>query len=174
MVDAVFVSFAVEKLGDFLIQEVNLRLSLREDVKWLRNELLFMQSFLKDAEEKQSGDQRVQQWVFEINSVANDAVAILETYNFEAGKVSDNGFASRLKACACICRKETKFYEVATEIQSLKQQIMDISRKRETYGIRNINNAGERPSNQSAMVRTLRRTTSYVDEDHIFVGFQDV
>ncbi|MCD7466131.1 hypothetical protein HAX54_002537 [Datura stramonium] len=99
-------------------------------------------------------------------------IAILET-QLEAGKVSDNGFASRLKACACICRKETKLYGRHRD-QSLKQQIMDISRKRETYGIRNINNAGERPSNQSAMVRTLRRTTSYVDEDHIFVGFQDV
>ncbi|XP_060178160.1 putative disease resistance protein At1g50180 [Lycium barbarum] len=111
MVDA-FVSFAIQKLGDFLIQEVSLRLSLREDVQWLRNELLFMQSFLKDAEEKQSEYQRVQQWVFEINSVANDAVATLETYNFEADNGGDDGFASCLKAGACICRKETKFYKV--------------------------------------------------------------
>ncbi|KAM3264306.1 hypothetical protein P3L10_001300 [Capsicum annuum] len=111
--------------------EISLRSSLREDVQWLRNELLFMQSFLKDAEEMQSGDERVQQWVFEINSAANDAVAILETYNFEAGEgegVGD-GFATRLKACACICRKETKLYKVGKEIQSLEQQIMDISRK---------------------------------------------
>ncbi|KAK4720764.1 hypothetical protein R3W88_010997 [Solanum pinnatisectum] len=167
MADA-FLSFAVQKLGDFLIQEISLRLSLREDVQWLRNELLFMQSFLKDAEQKQSGDKKIQQWMFEINSIANDAVAILETYSFEAGKG-----ASRLKACACICRKEKKFYNVAKEIQSLKQRIMDISRKRETYGITNINsNAGEGPSNQAT---TLRRTTSYVDEqDNIFVGLQDV
>ncbi|KAK4720692.1 hypothetical protein R3W88_010925 [Solanum pinnatisectum] len=138
-----------------------------------------MQSFLKDAEQKQSRDQRVQQWVFEINSIANDAVSILETYSFETGK-GDDGFASRLKGCACICRKETKFYKVSKEIQSLKQRIMDISRKRETYGITNINNnAGEgpsnRPYNQCDMVTTLRRTTSYVDDqDYIFVGFQDV
>uniref|UniRef100_M1C8T7 EDNR2GH7 protein n=1 Tax=Solanum tuberosum TaxID=4113 RepID=M1C8T7_SOLTU len=170
MADA-FLSFAVQKLGDFLIQQISLRKNLRKEIEWLRNELLFIQSFLKDAEQKQYGDNRVQQWVFEINSIANDAVAILETYSFEAGKG-----ASRVKACACICRKEKKFYNVSKEIQSLKQQIMDISRKRETYGITNINsNAGEGPSNQSAMVRTLRRTTSYVDDqDYIFVGLQDV
>nr|ACU65455.1 Rpi protein [Solanum sp. ABPT] len=167
MADA-FLSFAVQKLGDFLIQKVSLRKSLRDEIRWLINELLFIRSFLRDAEQKQCGDQRVQQWVFEINSIANDAVAILETYSFEAGKG-----ASRLKACTCICRKEKKFYNVAEEIQSLKQRIMDISRKRETYGITNINNnAGEGPSNQ---VTKLRRTTSYVDEqDYIFVGFQDV
>ncbi|KAH0692494.1 hypothetical protein KY285_019591 [Solanum tuberosum] len=146
--------------------------NLRKEVTWLRNELLFIQSFLRDAELKQCGDLRVQQWVFEINSIANDVVAILETYSFEAGKG-----ASRLKACACICSKEKKFYNVAEEIQSLKQRNIDISRKRDTYGITNINstNAGEGPSNQSAMVRTLRRTTSYVDDqDYIFVGLQDV
>ncbi|KAH0678403.1 hypothetical protein KY284_019488 [Solanum tuberosum] len=172
MVDA-FVSFAVQRLGDFLIQEVNLRLSLREEVHWLRNELLFMQSFLKDAEQKQSGDHRVQQWVFEINSVANDTVAILETYNFEAGEADYDGFASRFKGCTCICTKGKEFYNVSKKIQSLKHLIMDISRKRETYGIANINNnAGEGPSNQ---VTTLRRTTSYVDDhDYVFVGHQDV
>ncbi|KAH0692444.1 hypothetical protein KY285_019541 [Solanum tuberosum] len=168
MADA-FVSFAVQKLGDFLIQQVSLLTNLRDEVTWLRNELLFIQSFLRDAELKQSRDQRVQQWVFEINSIANDAVAILETYSFEAGKR-----ASRLKACTCICWKEKKFYNVAEEIQSLKQRIMDISRKRETYGITNINyNSGEGPSN--LQVTTLRRTTSYVDDQgYIFVGFQDV
>uniref|UniRef100_M1ATP2 HJTR2GH1 protein n=1 Tax=Solanum tuberosum TaxID=4113 RepID=M1ATP2_SOLTU len=109
MVDA-SVSFAVQKL---LIQEASLRTSLRQDVRWLRNELFFMQSFLKDAEQKQVVDQRVQQWVFEINSVANDAIAILETYSLEASKGNDPRFASRLKACTCICRKETKFYNVS-------------------------------------------------------------
>ncbi|KAH0757018.1 hypothetical protein KY290_020511 [Solanum tuberosum] len=149
-----FVSFAIQKLGDFLIQQVSLLTTLRDE---------------------QCGDQRIQQWVFEINSITNDAVAILETYSFEVAKGDDDGFSSRLKACACICRKETKFYKVAKEIESLKQRIMDISRKRDTYGIRDINNAGDGPSNQSAMVRTLRRTTSYVDDpDHIIVGFQDV
>ncbi|KAM3281305.1 disease resistance protein RPP13 [Capsicum chacoense] len=174
MADA-FVSFAVQKLGDFLIQEVYLHTSLREDVHWLRNELLFMQYFIKDAEEKQIEDQRVQQWVFEINAVANDAVAIVETYNFEAGE--GDGFASRLKACACICWKENKFYKASKEIQSLKIRIMDISRQRHTYGIADSNNAGggpsHRPTDQSAMVRTRMRTTSYMDV-HSFVGFQDV
>ncbi|XP_004236838.1 disease resistance protein RPP13-like [Solanum lycopersicum] len=171
MADA-FVSFALKKLGDFLIQQVSLRKNLRKEIEWLRNELLFIQSFLKDAELKQCGDHRVQQWVFEINGIANDVVAILETYAFEADKGDDDGFHSRLKACACICRKEKKFYNVAEEIQSLKQRIIDISRKRDTYGITNINSGDEGPSDQ---VTTLRRTTSYVDDhDYIFVGLQDV
>ncbi|XP_060174804.1 disease resistance protein RPP13-like [Lycium barbarum] len=176
MVDA-FVSFAVESLGNFLIKEVNLRLSLKKEVHWLQNELLFMQSFLKDAEEKQDRDHKVQQWVFEINSIANDAVAILETYSFEAGKGDDDESTSRLKACARICRKEAKFCTVSKEIRSLKQRLKDMSSKQETYGIRRRiveEGPSNRPNNRSSLARELRRTTSYMDkQDQIFVGFKD-
>ncbi|KAH0684895.1 hypothetical protein KY289_022647 [Solanum tuberosum] len=153
MVDAV-VSYAVEKLGTFLIEEVSLRQSLRENVLWLRNELSFMKAFLKDAEKNQEQDNLVQQWVFEITSVANDAVYILEAYSLDAAKDGDHaaGFVDHLKAYACIY----------------------------TYGIAHINNnAGEGPSNRpndpsSSLIRTLRRTVSYADEDQLFVGFQEV
>ncbi|MCD9643743.1 hypothetical protein HAX54_031412 [Datura stramonium] len=181
MVDAV-VSYAVQKLGDFLIEEVSLRQSLRENVLWLRNELSFMQAFLKDAEKKQVEEHLVQQWVFEITSVANEAVAILETYSLDAAKDGDHaaGFVNRLKACACICQKEAKFHNIGKDIQSLKERVMDISRKRDTYGVTHINNnAGEGPSNtpndpSSTLMRTLRRAVSYADEDQLFVGFQEV
>ncbi|KAF3667519.1 hypothetical protein T459_12964 [Capsicum annuum] len=177
MVDAV-VSYAVEKLGDFLIEEVSLRQSLRENVHWLRNELSFMQAFLKDAEKRQAEDHLVQQWVFEITSVANEAVAILEAYSLDVAKDGDHafGFVDRLKACACICQKEAKFHNIGKDIQSLKERVMDVSRKRGTYCITHINNnAGEGPDNPSStLVRTLRRAVSYANEDQLFVGFQEV
>ncbi|KAK4736768.1 hypothetical protein R3W88_000465 [Solanum pinnatisectum] len=113
-----------------------------------------MQAFLRDTEQKQSGNQTVKQLVVDINTIANHVVAILETYSLEAGKGDDDGFASRFKACACICRKEKKFYNVVKEIQSIKKRIMDIIRKRETYGVININNDGEGTSNQD-VVQTL-------------------
>ncbi|KAH0680340.1 hypothetical protein KY290_022524 [Solanum tuberosum] len=150
MVDAV-VSYAIKKLGDFLIEEVSLRQSLKENVLWLRNELSFMQAFLKDAEKQQAENHLVQQWVFEITSVANEAVAILEAYSLDAAKDGDHAstFVHRLKACACICKKEAKFHNIGKNIQSLKERVMDISRKRDTYDITQINNnAGEGSSNR--------------------------
>ncbi|KAM3305041.1 hypothetical protein P3S67_011907 [Capsicum chacoense] len=155
MVDAV-VSYAVQKLGDFLIEEVSLRQSLRENVHWLRNELSFMQAFLKDAEKKQAEDHLVQQWVFEVTSVANEAVAILEAYSLDAAKDGDHaaGFVDRLKACACICQKEAKFHNIGKDIQSLKERVMDISR------------------NEIPMV--LFTSIIMLEKDQLFVGFQEV
>ncbi|XP_060176172.1 putative disease resistance RPP13-like protein 3 isoform X2 [Lycium barbarum] len=54
---------------------------------------------------------------------------------------------------------------------------MDISRKRETYGIRDIDNVGEGPNNYRPYNQRSgsRRTTSYMDkQDQTFVGFKDV
>ncbi|KAG5612957.1 hypothetical protein H5410_024238 [Solanum commersonii] len=166
MVDVV-VSYAVEKLGNFLIQEVSLRQSLRENVLWLRNELSFMQAFLKDAEKKQEQDNLVQQWVFEITSVANETVSILEAYSLDAAKDGDHA-------------KEDKLHNIGKNIQSLKKRVMDMSRKRDTYGITHINNNAEEGSSNrandlsSTSIRTLRREVSYADEDQLFVGFQEV
>ncbi|KAL5763374.1 hypothetical protein ACOSP7_019638 [Xanthoceras sorbifolium] len=68
MVDAV-VSHAVERLGDFLIINEAVFLGVRNEVLWLKVELSRMQSFLKDADEKQYKDDRISNWVSEICSV---------------------------------------------------------------------------------------------------------
>ncbi|KAH0759033.1 hypothetical protein KY290_022526 [Solanum tuberosum] len=147
-----FVGFGQSFPRELAFEEVSLRQSLKENVLWLRNELSFMQAFLKDAEKQQAENHLVKQWVFEITSVVNEAVAILEAYSLDAAKDGDHAsrFVHRLKACACICKKEAKFHNIGKNIQSLKERVMDISRKRDTYDITQIN------------------------EDQLFVGFQEV
>uniref|UniRef100_K4BR25 NB-ARC domain-containing protein n=1 Tax=Solanum lycopersicum TaxID=4081 RepID=K4BR25_SOLLC len=96
MADA-FLTFAVQKLGDFLTQQVSLLTNLRDEVTWLRHEPLFIQSFLKD-----------------------------------------------------MSSKEKKFYSVDEENQSLKKRIMDISHRRETYGLHFCTNIASSTSQSKA------------------------
>ncbi|KAL3512430.1 hypothetical protein ACH5RR_025147 [Cinchona calisaya] len=174
MADAV-VSFAVKKLGDFLIQEIGLRKNVRTQVEWLRNELGYMQSFIKDAEEKHGSDHRVLQWILEITDVANDTVVILEDFSLKVGR---NEFVDILQMCACGYGGEASLSNIGKGIKSLKERVLDISRKRETYGIRDLSDAGEGQrtdkNNKLMLVKTLRRSTSYIDEAELFVGFKDV
>jgi len=61
------VSFAVEKLGQLLVQEINFLREVRGDAEWLRTELSWMESFLKDADTKRRrGDERVKNWVRQV------------------------------------------------------------------------------------------------------------
>ncbi|KAI5656738.1 hypothetical protein M9H77_25531 [Catharanthus roseus] len=125
-----------------------------------------MRSFLKDAEEKQESDHRIQQWISEITNISYDTMSILEDFTLKIEETDDKklGFLDRLHICACICRKQGKS--------------VDIYRKRETYGITNIGGNGDGSShpnsNSRLIVKAFRRATSYVDEEKIFVGFEDV
>ncbi|XP_049365105.1 disease resistance protein RPP13-like [Solanum verrucosum] len=105
-----------------------------------------------------------------LKAVANEAVYILEEYSLDAAKDGDYavGFIDRLKACSCICQKEAKFRNIGKDIQSLKERVMDISRKRDTYGITHINNnAGEGPSCSEEMLKFRKEMSERDLENHL-------
>ncbi|KAK3001086.1 hypothetical protein RJ639_021459 [Escallonia herrerae] len=168
MVDAI-VSFAVQQLGEFAIQKVVFLQGVREDVEWLRDELRYMQSFIKDAEQKGRGDERVQQWVNDIICVADEAVDIIDSFSLEIERAGapKGRFMDRVRTCACICNKEAKLYGIAKEIDLLRKRVLDITRRRELYGITNLGSSAEGTSSSP-----LRRATPYTDER--VVGFEDV
>lgn len=76
MVDAT-VSFAIGKLNDFLTQEVNTRRGVKDGVRWLKEELAYLRSSVRDAAAKQELDHLICQWINNIKEVANDVVFIL-------------------------------------------------------------------------------------------------
>ncbi|KAK3028649.1 hypothetical protein RJ639_037829 [Escallonia herrerae] len=168
MVGAI-VSFAVQQLGEFAIQKVVFLQGVREDVEWLRDELRYMQSFIKDAEQKGGGDQRVRQWVNDIKCVADEAVDIIDSFSVEIQKVGapKGRFMDRVRTCACIRNKEAKLYDIGKEIGLLKKRVLEITRRRELYGITNLGSSAEGTSSSP-----LRRATPYTDER--VVGFEDV
>lgn len=86
MVDAV-VSFVVERIGDYLIQEAVFLREVRTEIQSLKNELQWMQCFIKDAEEKQVDDPIIRQWVSDITTIAYDTEDVLDKYLL---KVSDD------------------------------------------------------------------------------------
>ena len=73
MATQALVSFAVERLGDKLIQEATFLKGVRGQVDKLRKDLNAMQCFLEEAEKKQEEDLRVRNWVSEIREAVYDA-----------------------------------------------------------------------------------------------------
>ncbi|RVW13198.1 putative disease resistance protein [Vitis vinifera] len=67
------VSFAVERIGDTILQKAIFLKGVHEQVDRMQRELKRMQCFLKDADAKQQEDERVRNWVSEIRDVAYDA-----------------------------------------------------------------------------------------------------
>ncbi|RWR84257.1 putative disease resistance protein [Cinnamomum micranthum f. kanehirae] len=154
----------VGKLGDLLIQEAQLLLKVREGVEWIKNELKWMQRFLKDADSKQNTEELVKKWVSDIRDVSYEIEDVIETFIYRQKR--RHGLVGRAKRG--ISEPKTR-HKVGKQIEQIKQKISDISRRRETYGISDIN---EGRQEASSWIRDLegRRRDSVMFEEAQLVG----
>ncbi|KAL1819779.1 hypothetical protein ACET3Z_014648 [Daucus carota] len=172
MADAA-VSFAIEKLNVFLTQRVNTRIGVEDGVRWLKDELGYLQSSVRGAEARQEMDPPIWQWMNNVKDVANDALIILERFSAleEEHAVRKEGLMDCLwssVSSVCLCRKEASLYDIGKEIELLKGRVVVIKSRRDEYGITNIlaTQMVERRK------RTLLRATSFENQVDV-VGFED-
>ncbi|KAL5765173.1 hypothetical protein ACOSQ2_017767 [Xanthoceras sorbifolium] len=185
MVDAI-VSFAVQRLGDFLIKEAGFLKGVRSEVQWLRDELRCMQRFLQDAEEKQYGDATISGWVSDIRELAYDIEDLLDTFHLKIhseGGDDDDGETTEEKpqpgcfpsmSCCLIHKAKEKvdLYNIGKEIEEFKNKLNDLSRRRQLYGLQASGNNREGRTNDVVRSKELRRATSFAVEQNV-VGFDD-
>ncbi|KAK9265817.1 hypothetical protein L1049_021579 [Liquidambar formosana] len=172
MVDAV-VSAAVERLANFLIEEVVFLQGVKDEVEWLKSELATMQSFLKDATEKQVGDKRIGRWISEVRDLAYDSEDVIDSFILKMGVTPKRGSLASIKKCSCIFNANpTNLHKIGKDIEALKKRMDDIQSRRAKFGIEKIGGVEEGTSNANRNLRQLRRTSSHADEEHV-VGFDD-
>lgn len=168
MVDAT-VSIAIEKLASFLTQEINTRLGVKDGIRWLKDELSYLQSSVRYAEARQD-EELIRIWINNVKEVADDALKILERFiaSQEEHALRKRNFLESAWSSICICRKEANLYDIGKEIESIKEIIIGIKNRREEYDISNI----LATSNVQPRKRTFLRATSF--ENHVdVVGFED-
>ena len=133
MADAV-VSYAIQKIGDAIINEALFLRSVRQHAKELKRELIWMESFLQDADAKaRGGNKLVRNWVKEVREAAHDAEDLIESIAIqgsEPGMCRRRGFFSKLMPCGLIRRHNS-----GMEIEELKQRIINIRESAARYGI---------------------------------------
>ncbi|KAK0599832.1 hypothetical protein LWI29_009024 [Acer saccharum] len=197
MVDAV-VSFALNRLTDFLIAEAAFLGRVRKEVQWLKDELEWMQCYIASAEEKQADDPIVRKWLNDITKIAYDAEDvldkfILQVHDEETDHDQDTNKETKPTGCfpsmsSCIkCKnkvdlpekvvnlpeKVVNLHDIGNGIEELKIRINDLIRKRDLYQLESSSNKGEgNSSNSLAILRQLRRTASFSVEKKV-VGHDD-
>ena len=131
MADAV-VSYAIQKIGDAIINEALFLGSFRQQAEELKRELTWMESFLQDAEAKaRGGNQSVQNWVKLVREAAHDTEDLIESFAIQ-GSEPEMGriIFSNLTPGALIGR-----HNFGMEIEELKQRIIKIGESATRYGI---------------------------------------
>ncbi|XP_078169235.1 disease resistance protein RPP13-like [Carex rostrata] len=108
------VNLVLVKLADALVQEALILHGVQEKVKWVQDQLEWIQCFLKDAETKSHKDNRVKKWVNDVQEVAYLIEDILEV------SISMNLMAK---------------HKIAKKIDQVQKRLHEISENTKTYGI---------------------------------------
>ncbi|KAK1404324.1 hypothetical protein POM88_003929 [Heracleum sosnowskyi] len=164
------VAFVLDKIAGYLIEEAGSFSRIDVQVEWIEAELRRMQCFLKDAEMKQNGDERVQNWVCDVRDIAYDTDDLID---FCILKVSQprSGFLYFLK-------KFTFFNDllfrrkVNKHIDRIKKRIVHVKDSRSTYGIENLRIGTQMTSFSGNGLNEKRRSFPYTNEDDI-VGLEE-
>ncbi|XP_074380593.1 putative disease resistance RPP13-like protein 3 [Apium graveolens] len=170
MVDAV-VSFTIEKLSEFVTQQVNIRVGVKDGIEWLKDELGYLLISVRIAEGHQGSD-HIRLWTNSVRDVANQALIILERFSAqqeEHAAHEHGGVLDRMRSFICICKKEANLYDIGNDIESLKVKIIGIKSRRDEYRINDI--IINTPDVQKRK-RTFLRAASFDHEDDV-IGFQD-
>ncbi|XP_038979287.1 putative disease resistance protein At1g50180 [Phoenix dactylifera] len=165
------VSSVVSQLARLLIQEAVSLGGVRDQVEWVRTELLRMKGFLKDAESRRRGDERVENWIREIRDVAYEVEDIIDRVMFMAEMQRQRrGFMGTIsryshKPCELIT-----LHKIGSEIEKIKEKIRGISDSRATYGIANL---GESSAVDESW-QSLRESSPHSHDDDIdVIGFEN-
>ncbi|KAM7466507.1 hypothetical protein LguiB_014069 [Lonicera macranthoides] len=170
MAEAV-VSFVVERLGDFLIEETKLIHGVGSKAQEIYDELRWMKAFLRDADAKQNEEQRIREWVADVRKLAYDAGDVLESFLLRVESKKGGGIKNILKRYVCILNECVVLHKVGSEMKGIKARISELKSRLETYGIRSLSEVQENSNSASERRNLLRRTYSHVIEDD-FVGLQ--
>ncbi|RWR84284.1 putative disease resistance protein isoform X1 [Cinnamomum micranthum f. kanehirae] len=160
------------KLGNLLIQEAELLFEVKDHFKWIEEELRWMQRFLKDADYKQNEEERVKIWVEDIIQVSYDAEDVIDTFIYSQNAPRRRrGFAEWVRRCVCIVGELVSElitqYMVSKKIEKIKKRIRDIKERRETYGIRDIDEGRQEASSSTSSPQEHWQFSSDVKEPEV-------
>ncbi|KAI3867745.1 hypothetical protein MKW92_017460 [Papaver armeniacum] len=174
MVDAV-VAIAVKKLSDVLIGETVFLHGAHRQVEGLRDELIRMQCFLKDADGKEQGDERVRNWVMEIRHISYDVEDIIDTFILKVGfSRKTKGFRNLVIKKALMVKNLIHLHRVHKEILTIQSRLKAISDSTITYGIKELWNNQASSSERNQKMMQLAQRNRYVHvEDTDVIGFDE-
>lgn len=168
MVDAI-IGFAVGRKGNYLNEEAWMLIGIKDELEELKTELTCIQGYLKDVEAREREDEASKGWTKLVLDIAYDVEDVLDSYNLKAEERSQRRGLARLTNK--ISRK-IDAYNIIDDIRTLKRRILDVTRKRQTYGIGNFSEPRGGGNTSNLRVRQLRRARS-VDNEEFVVGLED-
>ncbi|PHU25985.1 hypothetical protein BC332_04317 [Capsicum chinense] len=157
------VSYVAEWLIDLFQRKIVFLRNVQQGVEGVRNELIRMKCFLKDADMKQEEDEAatIRNWISEIRAVAYHAEDVIEIFIHQVESQQRQSFFIK---CVSYPKKLYCLYKVGKKLELIQTRILEISDSRERYGIRPIQGLGDGEGSSTSRERMheLRRSLPLV------------
>ncbi|KAK7299897.1 hypothetical protein RJT34_10726 [Clitoria ternatea] len=163
------VGVVTDKLIPLLSGEVSLLKGVHSQVEWVKDELLLMQAFLKDADAKAENSTQpnhaVKAWVTQLREVAFRIEDVVDLYLLKVAKRRHHahhplGFVVNI--CFCI-KSIIPRHEISSDIDEIKGAIKRLTEAKETLGL-----SPNTPTESGPNVpHGLRMGAHFIDEEEL-------
>lgn len=130
------VAFVLDKLTILLEEKVSLIKDVKQEVAYVRDELERMTAFLRVADAAEDSDPELRVWVKQVRDVAYDTEDIIDQFVLQLHYTNGccpAGACAFLDKLIFAVRNLKSHYEIASEIQSIKSRMTDISAGHRRY-----------------------------------------
>nr|ALA65537.1 disease resistance protein RxCC-like-NB-ARC [Vitis pseudoreticulata] len=154
------ITFFLEKLGNFVVQEASLFGEVEGQVRLLRNEMEWMRLVLEDADidTKCNHDRRLKLWVNQIRDVAYDAEDVIDEFMFKIEHQRQRRPNRFLPTCVRFADKLPFIHELDGRIREINITIEKILANKDRYNIESgiPSEAGSSSSTEGVVQRGKR------------------
>ncbi|XP_047086210.1 putative disease resistance protein At1g50180 [Lolium rigidum] len=161
----------VGSVGNLVVHETRFLCGVTVEVEFLKDELMRLQAYLKDADEKwRSGNARVAILVSQVRNAAYEAQNIIEAADYmEKKNKLDKGFMSAISSYARLPSDMATLHKIGVRIRRVRRKLNEIFQSAEHLKIDMCNThvvVNEFPQDSGL-------THQHCEDDVVMVGFQD-
>ncbi|XP_043689945.1 disease resistance protein RPH8A-like [Telopea speciosissima] len=161
------VTFLIGKLGSLISQESNFLGGVETQIVSLHDELEWINSFLRDADEKRRRYRRVNVWVSQVRNLAYDAENIIDLFMLEVVQQRQRNIVLRFMGYP---KHLFTLHKFGNQIEDIKRRIGEISANKSKYGIETLEAGGTSAHLNDGLARKVRKAAM---EDEIdVIGFE--
>ncbi|ERN19083.1 hypothetical protein AMTRI_Chr10g233140 [Amborella trichopoda] len=157
-------TFLLERLNNFIINESQLLFGVPKDSVWIGDVLQRMKGFLQSADKRKVTDEELKDWVRRVREVSYDADDILDEFIIQMKNLQQHGGQNR---CLNFAEKLKVRHKFATEIQSIRRRVQEISDGRSRYQLEAKQEEGTSSNDSIEHWQDPRLTFSSMEEDDI-------
>ncbi|KAL5993635.1 hypothetical protein ACLOJK_040887 [Asimina triloba] len=167
------VGFLLEYLGPLVVQEVKLLEGVRGEARRIRDEPESMQCFLRDADAREHRNESIRNWVRQVRAAAYETEDILDELIIQIGQHHDaRGIFGILSKVAYSIKQLKASRRNGKQIQDIRVQLSDISRRKNDYNFSTTEQVSSSPSNSNEEAYD-RRVAALFGEESQLVGIDE-